>query len=240
MMPYYLVEDTNVEKTKSFKLLDWFSVLFVVMLLISNIVASKLVLIAGILIPAAVFLFPLTYIFGDVLTEVYGYERNRKIIWQGFFANIIMSLSFVFIIALPYPEFWNGQGAFKIVLGVVPRIVIASLAGFWAGSFTNSYVMAKMKVWMRTFDKADRLLFLRTIGSTIVGEGVDTLIFISIAFIGTMPASVVVRLIVVQYICKVIIEILMTPITYWIVKKAKQVEGVDAIGAESYNPVIMS
>jgi uncharacterized integral membrane protein (TIGR00697 family) len=99
--------------------------------------------------------------------------------------------------------------------------------------------MAKMKVWMRTFDKADRLLFMRTIGSTIVGEGVDTLIFISIAFIGTMPVSVVVQLIIVQYICKVIIEILMTPVTYWIVKKAKQVEGVDAIGAESYNPIII-
>lgn len=235
-----IVEDTNVEKTKSFKLLDWFSIAFVVMLLVSNIIASKLVLIGGILIPAAVFLFPVTYIFGDILTEVYGYERNRKIIWQGFFSNIIMSAVFIFVVALPFPDFWKGQEAFMVVLGVVPRIVIASLIGFWVGSFVNSYVMAKMKIWMRKFDHSDKLLFMRTIGSTIVGEGVDTCIFITIAFIGTMPREVVIQLILTQYIFKVLIEMVMTPITYAIVRKTKQLENEDAIGADSYSPMKVS
>jgi len=235
--PIFIVEDTNMEKTKSFKLLDWLSVSFVVMLLISNIIASKLVLLWGVLIPAAVFLFPVTYIFGDILTEVYGYERNRKIIWQGFFANIIMSLVFLFVVALPYPDFWKGQEAFKTVLGVVPRIVLASLAGYWAGSFMNSFIMAKMKIWMRKFDPTDKLLFLRTISSTIIGEGVDTCIFITIAFLGTMPASVVFTLILVQYLFKVVIEAIMTPATYAIVKALKKYEDEDKIGANSYSPL---
>lgn len=231
------IEDTNVEKTKSFKLLDWFSIGFVVMLLLSNIIASKLVLMGGILIPAAVFMFPVTYIFGDILTEVYGYDRNRRIIWQAFVSNITMSLVFLFIVALPFPDFWKGQSAFMTVLGVVPRTVIASLVGFWAGSFVNSFIMSKMKVWMRTFDPTDKLLFLRTIGSTIAGEGIDTCIFISLAFIGTMPANVVIQLVMVQYLFKVCIEVVMTPATYWLVKKAKKIEESDVVGAETYNPL---
>jgi len=237
MTPYQIVEDTSVEKTKSFKLLDWYTVGFVAMLLVSNIIASKIVLLWGVLIPAAVFLFPVTYIFGDVLTEVYGYERTRKIIWMGMFANIFMVGIFMFTISLPFPAFWENQRAFETVLGVVPRIVAASLIGYLAGSFVNSFVMAKLKVAMRRRGTSDRWLFIRTITSTIAGELVDTLIFISIAFARAMPAKVVFQLIVIQYVFKVAIEIIMTPITYYVVKKTKQVESEDKIGADTYNPI---
>lgn len=225
-----------MEKT-SYKFLEWFTVLFVVMLLISNIIAGKIVEIGGLLIPAAVFLFPFTYIFGDIVTEVYGYEADRKRIWMGFFANVLMVAVFVFVIALPFPDFWQNQKAFESVLGQVPRIVIASLLSFWVGSFLNSYTMSIMKTAMRKIDKKDRYLFVRTIGSTLVGEGADTMMFIFLAFFGTMPTNVVFQLIMVQFLFKVGIEIVMTPATYFIVSLVKRKENTDVVGADSYNPL---
>lgn len=227
-----------MEKT-NFKLLEWFTVLFVVMLLISNIIAGKIVSLGGVIIPAAVFLFPFTYIFGDIITEVYGYETDRKRIWMGFFANALMVISFVFIIALPFPSFWTNQEAFRTVLGQVPRTVVASMLSFWIGSFLNSYAMSKLKVWQRTFDKTDRFLCVRTIGSTVIGEGIDTVLFISMAFLGVMPIGVVLQLMVTQFIFKLGIEIVFTPLTYIIIAKIKKVEGVDVLGATSYNPLTL-
>lgn len=225
-----------MEKT-NYKLLEWFTVVFVVMLLISNIIAGKIVSIGGMIIPAAVFLFPFTYIFGDIITEVYGYEADRKRIWMGFFSNLLMIVSFMVIVALPYPAFWKNQDAFATVLGQVPRIVAASLVSYWVGSFLNSYIMSKMKIWLRTFDKNDKLLFIRTIGSTLAGEGADTVMFIFLAFIGTMPVETVFTLMLTQFCFKVGIEIVMTPATYFIVAKVKKIENEDVIGAETYNPL---
>jgi uncharacterized integral membrane protein (TIGR00697 family) len=225
-----------MEKT-NYKLLEWFTVVFVVMLLISNIIAGKIVSIGGMIIPAAVFLFPFTYIFGDIITEVYGYEADRKRIWMGFFSNLLMIVTFMFIVALPYPAFWKNQDAFATVLGQVPRIVAASLVSYWVGSFLNSYIMSKMKIWLRTFDKNDKLLFIRTIGSTLAGEGADTVMFIFLAFIGTMPVETVFTLMLTQFCFKVGIEIVMTPATYFIVAKVKKIENEDVIGAETYNPM---
>lgn len=227
-----------MEKTK-YKCLEWFTVVFVVMLLISNIIAGKIVSLNGMIIPAAVFLFPFTYIFGDIITEVYGYEEDRKRIWMGFFSNILMVLAFTFIVILPYPVFWTNQEAFATVLGQVPRMVVASLVSFWVGSFLNSYAMSRMKVLLRRFDKQDRLLFIRTIGSTVIGEGADTVIFILLAFIGAMPIQMVFRLMLTQFCFKLGVEVIMTPLTYLVIAKVKKIEGLDVIGAETYNPLII-
>ena len=155
--------------------------------------------IGGLLIPAAVFLFPFTYIFGDIVTEVYGYEADRKRIWMGFFANVFMVAVFVFVIALPFPDFWQNQKAFESVLGQVPRIVIASLLSFWVGSFLNSYIMSIMKTAMRKIDKKGQIFICTHHRFNACRRGADTMMFIFLAFFGTMPTNVVFQLMMVQF-----------------------------------------
>jgi uncharacterized integral membrane protein (TIGR00697 family) len=196
--------------------------LFVTCLLISNMVAGKLITVLGTALPAAVILFPITYIFGDVLTEVYGFKRSRLIIWTGFACNLVMAVIFMLVVALPYPEFWEHQDAYAVVLGMTPRVVVASLVGYFLGEFTNSAVLSKMKLLTR-----GKWLFSRTIGSTIVGEGIDTVVFITIAFAGTVTSSVLLSMIAAQYIFKVVYEILVTPLTYLVVGWVKKKEAVD-------------
>jgi len=198
-------------------------ILFVTCLLISNIIAGKLIEVYGMVLPAAVILFPITYIFGDVLTEVYGFRRSRLIIWTGFVCNVLMVLVFCAVIALPHPSFWNGQDAYLTVLGMTPRLVIASLMAYFVGEFLNSVVLSKMKLLTN-----GRWLPLRTIGSTVVGEGVDTLIFVSIAFLGVVPISVLIQMILLQYVWKVAYEVLLTPATYMVVNWIKRKEGIDS------------
>lgn len=208
------------------------STAFVVCLLISNLIAGKVIQVSHLVLPAAVILFPLTYILGDVLTEVYGFERTRLIIWIGFAANIFAACIFVITVILPYPSFWNGQEAYKQVLGITPRIVVASLAGYFVGEFANSAVLSRMKVLT-----GGRWLWTRTIGSTIIGEGLDTVIFISIAFFGSMNNAVLLSMIVAQYIFKVSYEILFTPLTYLVVDWVKQREEIDKYDNDvKYNP----
>jgi len=206
--------------------------LFVAFLLISNVVAGKLIVVAGLVLPAAVVLFPVTYIFGDVLTEVYGFKRSRLIIWTGFAANVLMALVFQLVVALPHPPFWTGQNAYATVLGMVPRIVVASLLAYLAGEFSNSIVLSKMKLLTQ-----GRWLFTRTIGSTVVGEGVDTLIFITLSFYGLVPSSVLLQMMVAQYLWKVAYEVLATPLTYLVVGWVKRVDGLDTYDyGVRYNP----
>jgi uncharacterized integral membrane protein (TIGR00697 family) len=206
--------------------------LFVTCLLISNIVAGKLALLFGLTLPAAVIVFPLAYIFGDVLTEVYGYKRARLVIWIGFAANLLMSVLFMITIALPYPNFWRNQAAYTVVLGLTPRLVLASSVGYWGGEFANSFVLSKIKILTK-----GRRLWLRTIGSTIVGEGIDTLLFIVLAFSGSLPLTVLIGMILAQYIWKVGYEIIATPLTYMVVGWIKRKEGIDAFDYEvNYNP----
>ncbi len=213
----------------------FFSCSFVCCLLISNIIAGKIITIYGLLLPAAVILFPITYIFGDVLTEVYGYQKTRLIIWIGFIANLLMSLVFVITIALPHPQFWKGQAAYEAVLGFTPRIVAASLIAYCVGEFINSIILSRLKLLTQ-----GRLLWVRTIVSTVFGQGVDTILFILIAFWGVMPFSGLLAMVVAQYVWKVSYEVLLTPLTYWIVGWVKRSEAIDTYDyGVRYNPFLL-
>lgn len=206
--------------------------LFVTCLLITNIVAGRLIEIAGMTITADLFLFPVTYIFGDVLTEVYGFQRARMTIWLGFAANLLMALVFMFIITLPYPDFWEYNAAYNTVLGFTPRIVLASLLAYFCGEFSNSMILSRMKVMTR-----GRWLWTRTIGSTMVGEGIDTLVFMSIAFGGLYSLPILAGMTLVQYVWKVGYEVAATPLTYALVGWLKRREGEDVYDEGiRYNP----
>ena len=196
--------------------------LFVAVLITSNVASTKILDFGFFVFDGGTLLFPLAYIFGDILTEVYGYKKARKVIWTGFASAILMSLVFVVVGFLPPAQGWENQLAYTAILGVVPRIVLASLIAYFAGEFSNSFIMAKMKILSK-----GKQLWKRTIGSTIVGEFLDTTIFVFIAFFGTMPMEVFVMLILSNYIFKVGVEILFTPLTYKIIGFLKKVEKTD-------------
>jgi hypothetical protein len=209
--------------------------IFVGVLLISNIAAQKLFVLGPFTFTAGILLFPISYIFGDVLTEVYGYARSRQIIWTGLFCNVLMAATLWAVTKLPPAPGWGLQEEFTRVLGLVPRIVFASIIGYWAGEFSNSYVMAKLKVWME-----GRALWVRTVSSTVVGEGVDTIIFISIAFVGVFPTGLLLNTILSGYLFKVLYEVVATPLTYVIVGFLKRAEGVDVYDRNTnFNPFLL-
>jgi uncharacterized integral membrane protein (TIGR00697 family) len=196
---------------------------FVTVLLCSNLIGtSKVIKIYGFTCGAGVFFFPLSYVFGDILTEVYGYARSRKVVWAGFSALAFASLMSWFVVAAPPADGWPFQEAYQTVYGQTWRIVLASFIGFFAGEFTNSYVLAKMKMWTQ-----GKMLWTRTIGSTIAGEAVDSLIFYPIAFLGTWQDHLVVQVMVTNYTLKVLWEVVMTPVTYKIVNFLKKAESED-------------
>lgn len=196
--------------------------IFVATLLVSNIAAQKLIPVGPFIFTGGILLFPVAYIFGDVLTEVYGYAKTRQVIWTGFAANVLMAAFLWLVIALPPAPGWELQEAFSSALGLLPRVVVGSIAAYWLGEFANSMVMAKMKVWTN-----GRHLWTRTISSTLVGQAVDTVAFIVIAFAGVLPAAILVRAAWSGYLFKVGYEAIATPITYAIVGWLKRVEGVD-------------
>lgn len=205
---------------------------FVVILLISNLVGQKITAIGPFRISGAQLFFPLTYIFGDVFTEVYGYGASRRAIWIGFFASGLLAVMGMFAVWLSPAPGWHNQEAFAEVFHFVPRMIVASLAAFWCGEFANSYVMAKMKLLTD-----GRHLWSRTLGSTVVGQGVDTIVVMVLAFGGSIAPSLILNLIVSTYLGKVIYEALATPFTYLVVNFLKRREGVDVfdIGI-SFNP----
>ena len=206
--------------------------LFVTGLLLSNIIAGILITVFGIVLPGAVILFPLTYIFGDILNEVYGFKIARLVIWTGFAANLLMVGVFALVIYLPSPAFFAEQEAFALVLGMAPRVVMASLLGYFIGELTNSFILSKMKIMTR-----GKWLWTRTIGSTLAGEGIDTVVFITIAFWALVPNDVLLQMMLFQYIFKVSYEILATPLTYLAVGRLKQIEGLDTYDHDiNYNP----
>jgi uncharacterized integral membrane protein (TIGR00697 family) len=222
-------------RLSSFRYYDLLVHIFVVILLISNLVGQKICVIP--FIPAArvsgaQLLFPLTYIFADIFTEVYGYGASRRAIWIAFFANILMTIIGVLVTWSPAaPEFTN-QGAFEAVFYVVPRFVFASLIAFWAGEFTNSYTLAKMKLWTN-----GKWLWTRTVGSTVTGQFVDTALVMIIAFAGREPWSVIFRLMISGYVAKVFYEVALTPVTYWIVNSLKRAESIDVYDRDTnFNP----
>lgn len=215
-----------------YKYLDSFITLFVVVLLISNIVAAKFFAIGPLRVSTAQILFPITYIFGDIFTEVYGYGASRRAIWFGFFASfILVSISLIAVKIPPAPEF-KDQTAFETIFKPVGRIVAASLLAYWCGEFANSFTLAKLKLVTK-----GRYLWTRTIGSTVVGQAVDTTVVMFAAFYGTRPLGVILRLIVAGYLIKVIYETLMTPVTYAIVNFLKRTEHVDYFDyGTNFNP----
>ncbi len=181
-------------------------------------------------------LFPLSYIFNDVLTEVYGYSRSRKVIWLGFFSAILMVGVFSLVGVLPSANGWDNQDAYQKILGQTPRIVLASLVAYFFGEFTNSFILAKMKVATK-----GKWLWTRTITSTIFGELIDSILFILIAFSGVLPISLIVSLIVFNYVFKTIIEVILTPATYAIVNFLKKKESEDFFDNKTnFNPFIIS
>jgi queuosine precursor transporter len=216
---------------KQYKYLPVLINIFVVILIVSNLVAPKFVAVGWFRFSAAQLLFPITYIFGDVFTEVYGYGAGRRAIWTGFMASAIMTVFGLFAVWLPpAPEFKN-QVAFETIFGVVPRNVAGSLIAYWAGEFANSLTVAKMKVWTE-----GRYLWTRTVGSTIVGQFVDTSIVIFFIFWG-QPLGVMAKLIVSGYLFKVVYEVLATPLTYLVVNFLKREEGVDYFDRRTnFNP----
>jgi hypothetical protein len=211
----------NPLPARQYRYLDLLINIFVVVLIVSNLIAPKSVPIGPLRVSAAQMLFPITYIFGDVFTEVYGYSASRRAIWTGFMASAIMTAFGLFAIWLPpAPEFKN-QAAFETIFGVVPRNVAGSLIAYWCGEFANSLTVAKMKILTN-----GRYLWTRTVGSTIVGQAVDTTIVIIFIFWGN-PWRYMVTLIISGYLFKVAYEVLATPLTYWIVNTLKRKEGVD-------------
>jgi len=216
---------------KQYRYLDLLINIFVVVLIVSNLIAPKFVAAGWFRFSAAQLLFPITYIFGDVFTEVYGYSASRRAIWTGFMASAIMTAFGMFAIWLPAAPEFKDQKAYEIIFGVVPRNVAASLLAYWAGEFANSLTVAKMKLWTN-----GRFLWTRTVGSTVVGQAVDTTIVIFVIFWG-QPLGVMFRLIVSGYLFKVAYEVLATPLTYAVVNFLKRSEGVDFFDRRTnFNP----
>ena len=205
------------------KLFMCIGITFVTCLLLSNLIAGKMWAVTeNIILPAAVILFPLTYIIGDVFTEVYGFRKARNIIWLGFGCSFFAVMIYLITIALPHPGYWEGQEAYATVMGTTPRVAVASFAGYLFGEFSNSIILSRLKVATK-----GRNLWMRTILSTVVGEGLDSVIFIMISFWGTMENSVVLKMILFQYLFKVAYEVVFTPVTYAVVKVIKKAEGID-------------
>jgi uncharacterized integral membrane protein (TIGR00697 family) len=209
-------------KLKDFRHYELLVHIFVVILLISNLVAPKICQIGPFKLSGAMLLFPVTYIFGDIFTEVYGYAGSRRAIWIGFFASGLMAIMAKAIVLMPAAPGWSNQEAYATVFNFVPRVVIASLIAFWAGEFVNSYVMAKMKLVTD-----GRYLWMRTVGSTVAGQAVDTTIVIVLTFAGSTSLRDIGILIASGYFGKVIYEAAATPLTYLVVNWLKQQEGID-------------
>lgn len=207
--------------------------LFVGILVLSNILAAKMVKLGPFVFDGGTLLFPLSYIFGDVLTEVYGYKASRKVIWTGLAMLVLMSLNVSIVGALPAEPSWELQGAYDSILSVVPRIALASILGYFAGEYSNSVVLSRLKVLMK-----GRRLWVRTIGSTLVGEALDTVVFVAVAFAGLYPAGVLAVMMLSNYLFKCSIEILFTPLTYRAVAYVKRREDLDRFDyGERYNPL---
>lgn len=232
--------------TRRYKYLDALTTAFVVILLVSNLIAQKVVMIGpftghlfgkSFSIPplytsGAMILFPITYIFGDVFTEVYGFAASRRAIWLGFFGTALLYAVGALIIALPASPEWKNQQAFNTVFGIIPRILVASLIAFWAGEFANSYTMARLKLLTN-----GSKLWTRTIGSTVVGQAVDTTLVIVLTFAGTYSVHTLVKIICTGYLLKVAYEVIATPVTYMVINWLKKTEHADAFDRnENFNP----
>jgi hypothetical protein len=227
---------------KPYQYFTFIAMIFVTVLVISNIIAVKLISIWGLILPAAVILFPISYIFGDILTEVYGYANARKVIWTGFFCNLLAVLAIWVGGILPSAAFWSvgsfstaetAQQAYSAILGFTPRLLVASFIAYLVGEFLNSFILAKLKLKTK-----GKFLWIRTIGSTIIGEGADSSIFITLAFWNVLPTNALFTAILSQWLFKVAYETIATPLTYLIVNFLKKKENEDYFDrSTNFNPV---
>lgn len=221
---------------KGYKHLDSITAFFVAILLISNIASTKIFQFSFLSVDGGIIVFPLSYIFGDILTEVYGYKRSRKVIWLGFGSALLMSIVLIIVGMLPESHDWGKQKAYMDILGTTPRIVLASLIAYFAGEFTNSFILAKMKILTK-----GKHLWARTIGSTVFGQIIDTVIFSVIAFLGLLPTSILFEIILANYIIKTGVEVILTPVTYKIVSWLKREENEDYYDYKTnFNPFNLS
>lgn len=217
------VSAVTASTVRQFRTFDVVMAAFVAILLLSNLIgAAKLATLGGFTFGAGILFFPLGYVIGDVLTEVYGYAHARRCIWVGFSALVFMAFMSWVVVSLPPAAGWEGQAAYESVFGQVPRIVMASIVAFWAGEFVNSFVLARMKVLTQ-----GRHLWTRTIGSTVVGQAVDSAIFYPLAFAGVWSTAQVITVMFTNWALKVLWEALLTPVTYAVVGWLKRHEGVD-------------
>jgi uncharacterized integral membrane protein (TIGR00697 family) len=215
--------DGTAGARRHFRHFDYVMAAFVAILLLSNLIgASKLASVHGVTFGAGILFFPVSYVIGDVLTEVYGYANARRCVWAGFFALVFMAFMSFVVVAMPPAPGWDGQAAYEAVFGSTWRIVLASVVAFWAGEFVNSFVMAKMKLLTR-----GRHLWTRTVGSTVFGQAVDSALFYPIAFLGTWTHAQVLTVMVTNWGMKVLWEAVLTPVTYAVVAWLKRREGVE-------------
>jgi uncharacterized integral membrane protein (TIGR00697 family) len=214
---------------------------FVTSLVVSNIIAVKLISVGPLFLPAAILIFPISYIFGDILTEVYGYAKARRVIWIGFGCNLLAVSVFYLSIELPPAPFWQAgsletaasQQAYQAIFGSTPRILVASFLAYLAGEFLNSFVLAKMKI-----STGGRHLWMRTIGSTVVGQLADSGVFILLAFYGMVPPDALFAMAGSQWLVKSAYETLVTPLTYLAVKFLKRAEREDFYDRQTnFNPL---
>lgn len=217
---------------------QWFLIVvavFITCLITANIMAVKLVTIWGLVLPAAVIIFPISYIFGDVLTEVYGYRQARRVIWLGFFCNLL-AVTAIWLGQIMTPvDFWDGQQAYERILGAAPRILLASFVAYLVGEFANAFVLAKMKIATN-----GRWLWMRTISSTLIGQGLDSAVFITLAFVGTIPFGGLLSAIVTQWLFKSAYEAIATPFTYRVVNFLKRQENIDTYDHDTrFNPLLV-
>lgn len=210
--------------------------IFITCLITANIVAVKLIDVSGFILPAGTIIFPISYIFGDVLTEVYGYRQAKRVIWLGFFCNLIAVVAIWIGQLLPPSSFWDAQKAYERILGYTPRLLTASFIAYLVGEFANSFVLAKMKIATK-----GRWLWTRTIGSTLIGEGLDSLVFMIIAFWGSIPITALLIAILTQWLVKSVYEAVATPLTYIVVNFLKRKEGLDVFDyGTKFNPLLLN
>jgi len=230
-------EIVSREATKRYS--QWFVLVvavFITSLITANIIAVKMIDVFDFVLPAAIVVFPISYIAGDILTEVYGYASARKVIWLGFVCNSLVVLAIWIGALLPSAGFWDGQQAYEQILGYTPRLLLASFLAYLVGEFANSFVLAKMKVATN-----GRWLWTRTVGSTIVGQGLDSLVFITLAFGNTIPMVGLSSAIITQWVAKSLYEAAATPITYYVVNHLKAREGLDVFDSNTtFSPLALA
>lgn len=217
---------------KHYKLLVFFTVLNITFQLVSDVTAGKIIQLFIFPVSVTVLYFPFVYIISDIMTEVYGYARARLVTWLTLISSVIAGVIYLIVANLPSPEFFGASEAYATVFGIVPRILIGGWIAVFAGDILNNYVLAKMKVWTK-----GKHLWARTIGSTIFGQGVNTILFYVIALSGILPTNVLIISILSAWFLKVAIEAVFTPITYYVIRKVKKIEGEDHYDIDTdFNP----